>query len=103
METQGHETEHQSLMKQALQLRIVKEGEVIATLNVESERPGAFDEGDVITLESVSAQVAVAITNRRMYREIKDFNLRLQQAVTEKTQELRQAHERILTQQKLLQ
>jgi len=82
---------------------IIKEGEVVATLNVESDSKNAFDEDDAMTLEAVAAQVAVAITNQRLYSDAKSFNKKLQNAVEEKTLELRKAHERILEQQRLLQ
>jgi transcriptional regulator with PAS, ATPase and Fis domain len=82
---------------------IVKDGEVLATINVESDQPDAFDENDVITLEAVASQVAVTLTNQRLYSETKAFNFKLQATVEEKTLELRKAHERILEQQKLLQ
>lgn len=82
---------------------ILKDGHVVATLNVESEKADAFDEDDIITLEAVASQLAVAITNRRLYNEAKTFNKKLQLAVDEKTVELRRAHERILEQQRLLQ
>jgi two-component system response regulator HydG len=54
-------------------------------------------------LEAVASQIAVAITNRKLYHEATSFNKKLQQAVEEKTLELRRAHERILEQQSLLQ
>lgn len=82
---------------------VLKDGTVVATLNIESETKNAFDEGDTMTLEAVASQVAVAINNHRLYLESQDFNRTLQSAVEEKTQELRLAHERILEQQKLLQ
>jgi two-component system response regulator HydG len=89
--------------KSELTVPVIKDNEVVAILNVESDHKDAFDEEDIITLEVVAAQVAVAVTNRRLYKEAKDFNKKLQKAVEEKTQELRQAHERILEQQRLLQ
>jgi transcriptional regulator with GAF, ATPase, and Fis domain len=82
---------------------ILHENRVVATLNIESDQENAFDEDDVVTLQAVAAQVAVAITNRQLYSEAKSFNKKLQQAVEEKTLELRRAHERILEQQRLLQ
>jgi two-component system response regulator HydG len=82
---------------------ILKDGAAVAVLNVESDHADAFDEDDVITLEAVAFQIAVAITNQRLYSEAKSFNKKLQQAVEEKTIELRRAHERILEQQRLLQ
>lgn len=82
---------------------VLKNGEVVATLNVESDMKNAFDENDVMTMNSVAAQVAVALTNQRLYSEATSFNRKLQKAVEEKTLELRRAHERILEQQRLLQ
>lgn len=82
---------------------VLKDSEVVALLNVESDRKDAFDEEDVLTLEAVASQIAVAITNQRLYSEAKTFNKKLQSAVDEKTIELRRAHERILDQQALLQ
>ncbi len=86
-----------------LSVPIMKEGEVVAVLNIESDQKNAFDEEDSITLESVASQITVAITNRRLYKEATSFNKKLQNAVEEKTLELRRAHERILEQQRLLQ
>ena len=82
---------------------IMKDSEVVATLNVESEKLNAFDEDDVITFESVASQISVAMANQKLYSDAKSFNKKLQAAVEEKTIELRRAHERILEQQRLLQ
>ncbi|MCM2323532.1 MAG: sigma-54-dependent Fis family transcriptional regulator [Oligoflexia bacterium] len=82
---------------------IIKDNEVLATLNVESDQGAAFDDDDRITLESVASQLAVVMTNRKIFTEARSFNKKLQQAVDEKTLELRRAHERILEQQRLLQ
>ena len=79
------------------------EGHVIAAINIESDQRDAFDEGDIITLEAVASQVAVAMTNVKLFIEARSFNRKLQTAVDEKTLELRKAHERILEQQRLLQ
>ncbi len=89
--------------KSELCVPIMKDGVVVAALNIESDQIDAFDEDDVITLEAVAFQVAVAITNRRLYSDARTFNKKLQLAVEEKTLELRRAHERILDQQRLLQ
>ncbi len=86
-----------------LTVPVIKEGEIVALLNVESDKIDAFDADDVITMESVASQVSVAINNRRLLGDVKSFNKKLQSAVDEKTTELRQAHERILEQQRLLQ
>lgn len=84
-------------------LEVVQASEIIGVLHVESNDLTAFSENDVIALEMVASQIAFAMTNRQLYRDAKNFNKKLQQAVEEKTLELRRAHERILDQQKQLQ
>jgi two-component system response regulator HydG len=86
-----------------LTVPVLKDGAPVAVISVESDEATTLDEEDVITLEAVAAQLAVAIINQRLFSETKRFNLRLQEAVAEKTQELRAAQERILEQQRLLQ
>ncbi len=82
---------------------IVKDDQVIATLNIESDELGAFNEDDRVAIETIASQIAVAIANRRLLNKTKDFNQKLRDAVNEKTLELREAHRRILDQQHLLQ
>jgi transcriptional regulator with PAS, ATPase and Fis domain len=78
------------------------DGEVIATINVESDQKNAFDEEDQITLEAVASQVGVAVNNRKIFRDTKHFNRQLQKVVEDKTSKLRDANERIISQQKQL-
>ncbi|MGZ3707720.1 MAG: sigma 54-interacting transcriptional regulator [Bdellovibrionota bacterium] len=89
--------------KSELSVPVMKDGNVVAAIGIESDRKGAFDEDDIVTIEAVASQLAVAITNQKLYSAAKSFNQKLQQAVDEKTAELRQAQDRILEQQKLLQ
>jgi transcriptional regulator with GAF, ATPase, and Fis domain len=86
-----------------LSVPVIRDGKVVAAVNIESDRKNAFDEDDIVTLEAVASQVAVAMMNQRLYSEATSFNKKLQLAVEEKTLELRKAHERILDQQRLLQ
>lgn len=79
------------------------DGSILGTLNVESIETNSFDEDDLTVMESIGAQVSLAVSNARLYGEAKDFNRQLQKVVEEKTHELTKAHERILEQQKLLQ
>jgi signal transduction histidine kinase/putative methionine-R-sulfoxide reductase with GAF domain len=44
-------------------------GEVVAVINVESDRVGAFDEGDLVALDAIAAQLASAIRNARVFAE----------------------------------
>ena len=86
-----------------LAVPIIKDKKVMGVVNVESTETNAFDLEDQLTLETVAAQVAVAIANMKLFREAKDFAEKLKTAVNDKTAQLREAHERILEQQKLLQ
>ncbi len=86
-----------------LSVPVLWDGSCVAVLNVESDEKNSLDDEDLMTLESIAAQVAVAISNRRLLIDAQSFNRKLQSAVDEKTLELRKAHERILEQQHLLQ
>ena len=44
-------------------------GDVVAVINVESDRLDAFDDGDLMALDGVAAQVASAIRNARLFEE----------------------------------
>jgi transcriptional regulator with PAS, ATPase and Fis domain len=81
---------------------IIKNDLVIATLNVESDIVNAFDAEDIITLEAIASQIAVAISNHTLFTEQKTFNDKLQKAVADKTRELQEAQDRILQQQRML-
>jgi len=88
--------------KAELCVPIIKNGEVVATINVEEDRKDAFDEDDITTLEAIAGQVSVALTNKILFSEAQGFTEKLKNAVDEKTLELRKAHQKILEQQKLL-
>ena len=42
---------------------------MVAVINVESDRLDAFDEGDVVAVDGIAAQVASAIRNARLFEE----------------------------------
>jgi signal transduction histidine kinase len=44
-------------------------GDVVAVVNVESDRVDAFDDGDLLALDGIAAQVASAIRNARLFDE----------------------------------
>ena len=76
--------------------------EIFAMINIESDRSHAFNADDLASMESIAAQVSVAISNRRLFRQVKHFSDELQSRIDEKTLELRRANEQILGQQQEL-
>jgi len=90
--------------KSALAVPIVNSTEgLIGVLNVEAAESDAFDSDDLYVMESIGAQVSLALSNAQLYIKVADFNKELQKTVDEKTTELRAANDRILEQQKLVQ
>jgi PAS domain S-box-containing protein len=72
---------------------IRSDGRVIGFLNLESDEPGAFNARHAQWLQAFADHAAIAIRNARLYRALHDTNVVLEQAVEERTFELRQAKE----------
>jgi transcriptional regulator with GAF, ATPase, and Fis domain len=90
--------------KSALAVPIVDaEGDLIGVLNVEAAEANAFDDDDLHVMESIGAQVSLALSNAQLYNRVSDFAREMKKQVDEKTLELRIANDRIMEQQKLLQ
>jgi len=63
---------------------------IIGVINVESERPDAFDESDLTVLQSLANQAAIAIENARLYEQAQKL------AVMEERQRLaRELHDAV--------
>lgn len=60
-----------------LALPIISEDEVVGVLNVEDTKLYAFDETDVLVLETLCDQIGSAVRNARLFDEIKRTNERL--------------------------
>ncbi len=104
-----HDTNFTSLKlpietKSALAVPIINSSKsLIGVLNVEAAAINSFDADDLFVMESIGAQVSLALSNAQLYNQVSGFNKELQKIVEEKTTELRSANERILEQQKLVQ
>ncbi|MBN1370699.1 MAG: response regulator [Anaerolineaceae bacterium] len=61
-------------------LPLISRGEVIGSLTVQSERLNAFQEQDVAVLQTMSAQLANAITNARLYQDLQREKLAAESA-----------------------
>ncbi|MCR4404236.1 MAG: GAF domain-containing protein [Candidatus Acetothermia bacterium] len=67
---------------------LIRGGEVIGGINVESVRPHAFDETDLALLEALADQLVISITNAELYRD-------LERRVAERTEELQRERDRL--------
>ena len=65
---------------------------IIGVVNVETTKLNAYTKADKQVLETVSAQIAVAIQNARLYEQIQRYNDELEQQVAERTKELAHAN-----------
>ncbi len=63
-------------------------GEVVGVLDVQSPQLNAFDENDVMVIETVADQVAIAIENARLHGKVIDHAELLEQRVRERTAQL---------------
>jgi signal transduction histidine kinase len=54
-------------------LPIMAKGSVIGVLDVQSDEPGAFDQSDLVVLQTLAHQLAVALENARLYGQAGQF------------------------------
>lgn len=65
---------------------------VLGVLDLQSERLAAFSPNEIPNFQLLADQVAIALENAQLYAAIKQFNQRLEQKVTERTQALQEAY-----------
>lgn len=65
--------------KSELAIPIKIDKEVVGVINIEDTRLYAFDDTDVIVLQTLSEQIASALKNARLYGEIAQFNKKLKE------------------------
>jgi signal transduction histidine kinase/DNA-binding response OmpR family regulator len=63
--------------KSALAVPILSADEVAAVLYVEGDRPGAFDRGQVITLQTLADGIGILLRNAELYATLEHTNARL--------------------------
>jgi K+-sensing histidine kinase KdpD len=63
--------------KSELAVPIIVEHEIVGVLNVEDTKVHAFDETDVIVLETLCGQIGSAIRKAKLYEEVKRANTKL--------------------------
>jgi signal transduction histidine kinase/DNA-binding response OmpR family regulator len=63
--------------RSALAVPILSADEVVAVLYVEGDRPGAFDRGQVITLQTLADGIGILLRNAELYATLEHTNARL--------------------------
>ncbi len=71
---------------------IQAQGELIGALNLGSERPGRFSQEDVEIAQEVANSLAIAIRQAKLFEQIEQHALELEQHVAERTAELTAAN-----------
>jgi len=66
---------------------------VMGVLDIQSDRLAAFEPEDLTALQTLANQIAIAIRNAQLYRQVTHFNEQLEQKVRERTAELQQAYQ----------
>jgi signal transduction histidine kinase len=66
--------------------------EIVGVFDIQSPQLDAFDEDDVVVMETLGDQIAVAIENARLYEAVRNEKALLTQRVAERTAELSAAN-----------
>ncbi|HVT45222.1 MAG TPA: ATP-binding protein [Thermoanaerobaculia bacterium] len=69
---------------------------LIGVISIQSFEKNAFSQDDVVLLTAIANQAAVAIENSYLYRDLEGMNAALEQRVSERTNELREANVRLI-------
>ncbi|MBI2141338.1 GAF domain-containing protein [Candidatus Woesearchaeota archaeon] len=70
-------------------------GKVIGVFNIESNRPNAFDNDDLLFASALAEQASVAIKNAELYSKIAGFNELLKKRIALATKSLKEANEEL--------
>ena len=82
-------------MGSSIVVPLMAEGRSVGILTADRKQKGEFSAADVATLMALADQVSVAVDNARLFEEVKHFNEELEERVSERTQELAEALERL--------
>ncbi len=87
---------------------LIRRGEAIGTLNLGSLKPGAYDKSHADILARIAGQLAVAIDNANLFRQLERHSRGLEEEVARRTAslesslaELKEAQEKLIQSEKL--
>jgi signal transduction histidine kinase len=86
--------ENMKHIEASLCLPMIISGKLIGIIVLGSKISGdAYTKEDLELLATLSKQAAIALDNARLYKQVQDFNMTLQQKVDEQTKDIKQAYE----------
>ncbi len=59
---------------------------IIGVVNIETSKLDAYSETDQLVLEAISSQIAISITNAKMFKEIQEYNIELSNQIIKRTE-----------------
>jgi len=95
IQTISREINGQILHPSALAVPLIVADEVVGVLVVEREATEHILKEDLDVLEPMAAQLAISVSNARLFEKIRQQTIALEGRVSERTAEIRQQHERI--------
>ena len=87
----GDEREPQS----ALYVPLISESRVIGVMNLQHYEANAFDTTDLALVSILANQAAISLENARLFEQVQNQNIELEQRVAERTHELEAANDRL--------
>lgn len=82
-------------LRSLLSVPIMLHGEAIGGLTIYTERPHAYDQGEIAVMESIAGQAAIAIDNAALYQDVIDLIISLNKIIESKDKWLRGHAERV--------
>ncbi len=74
---------------------LISKDRVIGMISLTRLKANAFSDEDMHSVQAFASQAAIALENAGLFDEINQFNEQLEQMVTERTEELEQAYQRL--------
>jgi PAS domain S-box-containing protein len=79
---------HLPQTRSELALPLISRGQCLGALTVQSTQENAFSVNDIAALQSLADQLAIALSNARLYEEVQRYATRLEDLVVARTAEL---------------
>jgi PAS domain S-box-containing protein len=85
---ESQESLQENITRSEVAIPLKVQDRIIGVLDVQSDTPEGFDENDVLVLQSLASQAAVAIANAQLFEHVSRLGQELEQRVQERTEAL---------------